>query len=442
MEVKGKLTFWQAVAMAVGTMIGASIFSIFGEGVKIAGNGLPIAFFLSGIYALMVAYSYAHFGRKVTSNAGPIAFIRLGFGDSPVVGALSILMWFSYVISIALFAISFAGYFLPLIHADYRPLHAVVEVLIIAFFGALNYFGGTRAVGRLEFWIVVAKLSILLIFIVAGLSVIHPEYLKPHLTPGYFKGILTASVIFFLSYMGFGLITNVSENIVNPEKTVPRAIYASIFIVMAVYVLVSVAALGALPAEEIAKYAENALAVAAKPALGDFGFVLVSLGALISIISALNATIYTGANAAYALMRDGFIPFPEKLVKREWMGEHLGLYLTCGLGLLFTLSFKITSVASMISIITTSLYLGVILSHLKLADRIGGSRGLIFFNLMVITFVAVQIALYQYRTSRMTFVTTALIFAVSFLLELLYYGKRREFSKVLKEGVEEKLTGA
>ncbi len=429
---KGKLTFWQAVALAVGTMIGASIFSIFGEGVKVAGNGLPIAFFISGIYALMVAYSYAHMGSKLISNAGPIAFIERGFGSSPIVGSLSILMWFSYVISIALFSISFAGYFLPLIHLNYPLAYTTVEVLVVALFGALNYFGGTRAVGRFEFWIVLTKVLILLVFIVAGLWVLHPEYLKPHPSPEYFKGILTASVVFFLSYMGFGLITNVSENVVNPSKTIPRAIYASIFIVMTIYVLVSIAALGALPAEEIEKYAENALAVAARPALGNFGFFLLSLGALVSIISALNATIYTGANAAYALMKEGFIPFPEKLVRKEWMSEHTGLYLTCSLGLLFTLFFNVTSVASMISLITTVLYLGVILSHLRLCEEVGGKRGIIFFNLIVITFVAVEILIYQYRMSKLTFITTGLIFAASFLLELFYYGRRRKSSPIIR----------
>ena len=434
MEKEKKLSLIQAVAMAVGTMIGASIFSIFGYGVRIAGNGLPFAFLLSGIYALMVAYSYAHMGRKFISNAGPIAFIQRAFGNSPVVGALSILMWFSYVISVALFAISFAGYFLPLIHLDYPVFHTAVEVLVIAFFGAISFFGGSQAVGKLEFWIVLTKLLILLTFIVAGLSVIHIEYLKPHLNQHYLKGILNASVIFFLSYMGFGLITNISENIEEPCKNVPRAIYLSIFIVMAVYVGVSVAALGALPPSEIAKYAENALAVAAQPALGKLGFLLLSLGALISISSALNATIYTGANASYALMRDGYIPSPKSLIEKEWMGEHFGLYLTCGLGLVFTLFFNVTAVASMISIITTALYIGVILSHLKLWEKVGGRKGLIFFNLIVITFVAVQIAIYQFKNSKVTFLTTAVIFAISLGMELLYYSKRRTVSPFIRTG--------
>ena len=432
MKREKKLSLIQAVAMAVGTMIGASIFSIFGYGVRIAGNGLPFAFVLSGIYALMVAYSYAHMGRKFVSNAGPIAFIYKAFGDSPVVGALAILMWFSYVISIALFAISFAGYFLPLIHLDYPVFHTVVEVFVIALFGAISFFGGAQAVGKLEFWIVLMKLLILMLFIVAGLSVIHIEYLKPHLSEQYLKGILNASVIFFLSYMGFGLITNISENIEDPFRNVPRAIYLSILIVMAVYVGVSVAALGALPAQEIAKYAENALAVAAEPVLGKLGFLLISIGALISISSALNATIYTGANASYALMRDGYIPSPRSLIEKEWMGEHIGLYLTCGLGLLFTLFFNITSVASMISIITTALYIGVILSHLKLWEKVGGRKGLIFFNLIVITFVAVQIAIYQFKHSKATFLTTVAVFAVSFGLEFLYYRGRRKVSPFIR----------
>lgn len=439
MEKEKKLNLLQASAMAIGTMIGASIFSIFGYGVKIAGNGLPFAFLLSGIYALMVAYSYAHLGKKFISNAGPVAFIQRAFGHSPLVGALSILMWFTYVISIALFAISFAGYFLPLIHLDYRVFHTVVEVLVIAFFGAISFFGGSQVVGRLEFWIVLTKLLILLTFIAAGLSVIHIEYLKPEPSPEYFKGILNASVIFFLSYMGFGLITNISENIENPCKNVPRAIYLSISVVMAVYVGVSVAALGALPTSEIAKYAENALAFAAEPALGKLGFLLLSVGALVSISSALNATIYTGANASYALMKDGYIPSPGSLVEKRWMGEHLGLYLTCGLGLVFTLFFNVTSVASMISVVTTALYIGVILSHLKLWKKVGGKRGLIFFNLIVITFVAFQIVIFQFKHSKTTFVATLLIFLVSFSLEFLYYRKRRlvsPFIRTTHRGIE------
>jgi len=427
-----KLSLWQAVAMAVGTMIGASIFSIFGYGVQIAGNGLPFAFLLSGMYAFMVAYSYAHLGKKFISNAGPIAFIQKAFENQILIGTLSILMWLSYVISVALFSVSFSGYLLPLLHLNFPPLHKILEAFVIALFGALSFFGGTKAVGKLEFWIVLIKVSILLLFIVAGLGVLHPNYVKPSFSSDYLKGILNASVVFFLSYMGFGLITNVSENLENPRVNVPRSIYASIALVMAVYVGVSVAAIGALPAQKLADYAENALAVAAEPVLGKLGFLLLSVGALISICSALNATIYTGANASYALMKEGYIPFPHYLVEKRWMNEHFGLYLTCSLGLIFALFFNVTSVASMISIVMTILYIGVILSHLKLWREVGGKKGIVFFNLMVITFVALQILVYQFKTNKVTFITTTAIFALSLVLEYAYYSKTRKVSPFIR----------
>ena len=422
---KGKISLIEAIAMAVGTMIGASIFSIFGVGVQIAGRDLPWAFVLSGIYALMVAYSYGKLGSQIVSNAGPIAFILKGIGDSPLIGTLSILMWLSFVISISLFATGFAGYFMPLVGLHIPVLKVAVEVLVIALFGSLNYFGGSKAVGRAEFWIVLAKLTVLGIFIVAGFTVLHPNYLKPDVSPAGLNGILSASIIFFLSYMGFGLVTNASENMENPKKNVPRAIYISIFIVMLIYVGVSVAAIGALPLDELQKYGENALAVAAEPALGRFGFFLLSIGALFSISSALNATLYGGANVAYALMRKGELPLPEEYERKEWFGEHLGLYLTGMLGMLFVLFFNIGEIASIISLIMTTIYIFVLYSHLLLADEVGGRREIIFFNLMVISLVAMELVINQWHKDKPLFFTSLAIFTISYLMETLYYRKRR-----------------
>jgi len=65
------------------------------------------------------------------------------------------------------------------------------------------------------------------------------EIAKPAFDLSHTSGLLNASIIFFLSYMGFGLITNASENIENPTKNVPRAIYISILFVMLFYVLIS-----------------------------------------------------------------------------------------------------------------------------------------------------------------------------------------------------------
>lgn len=148
-----KIGLWEAVAMAVGTMIGASIFSIFGVGAKIAGKNLPEAFILSGLFALLVSYSYAKLGSKIISNAGPIEFILKGIGDNIATGAMAILMWLSYVVSISLFAKGFAGYFLPLVGIGVTSFSiGVTEAILIAIFVTINSFG-SKAVGKSEFYI-------------------------------------------------------------------------------------------------------------------------------------------------------------------------------------------------------------------------------------------------------------------------------------------------
>ncbi|NOY50585.1 MAG: amino acid permease [Chlorobi bacterium] len=419
-----KLSLVEVISMAVGTMIGASIFSIFGLGAKIAGNDLPEAFILSGIYALVVAYSYAILGGKIISNAGPIAFILKGLGDNITTGALSILMWLTYVISIALFVKGFAGYLLPFIHIEPTAFTiGIVEVIVISFFTALNFFG-SKAVGKAEFYIVLIKLSILLVFILGGFMTIDWGMARPGFDSSQTNSLLNASIIFFLSYMGFGLITNASENIKNPAKNVPRAIIISILFVMLFYVLISLVTIGNLPLADIIKAQENALAIAAKPFLGNFGFVLITIGALFSISSALNATIFGGANIAYSLAKDGELP--EFFERKVWARSTEGLYITASLGLLFALFFDLGAIASITSTVFTVIYIFVLISHLKLRKEYGGNKILLLVNLIILSVVFVALMKYQWDSQRSAFYGSIFTFAVALIVEYFYrkYGKR------------------
>ena len=361
-----KLSLVEVISMAVGTMIGASIFSVFGLGAQVAGHNLPEAFLLSGIYALAVAYSYAILGSKIISNAGPIGYILKGLGDNLVTGALSILLWMSYIVSISLLAKGFSGYFLPLFHLDTTTFNvALVEAVLISFFVGLNFFG-SKAVGKSELFIVIAKLTILFVFIVGGAWTIHADYIKPTFDHNHTSSMINASVIFFLSYIGFGLITNASENIKNPKRNIPLAIYSSIIIVIIIYVLISVVTLGNLSLHKVVEAKENALAMAAKPFLGNFGFLLISIGALLSISSALNASIFGGANIAYSLAKDGELP--EFIERKIWFKSSEGLYISAGLGFLFALIFNLGDIATITSSVFTVIYLFVIVSHITVAN--------------------------------------------------------------------------
>jgi len=418
MKQNKKLSLVEVISMAVGTMIGASIFSIFGLGAQISGEDLPEAFLLSGLYALVVAYSYAILGSKIISNAGPIAFILKGIGDNIITGALSILMWLTYVISISLFAKGFAGYFIPFIHLKSTTLSiGIVETVVILFFTGLNFFG-SKAVGKAEFYIVLTKLSILLIFIFGGFITINWSATQPLFDNTHTNGLLNGSIIFFLSYMGFGLITNASENIKNPKKNIPLAIFISIFFVMVIYILISLVTLGNLSLSDIIKAQENALAIAAKPFLGNFGFILISIGALFSIASALNATLFGGANIAYSLAKDGELP--EIFERKKWFKSTEGLYFTAGLGLLAALFLNLTAIATITSTIFTIIYIFVLISHIKLCKQYGGNKIIIIFNLLILLMVFTALMRYQWKTQKMVFYISIIIFVSALLLEYLY----------------------
>ncbi len=434
-----KLSLIELVSMAVGTMIGASIFSIFGLGVKVAGQDLPFSFLVSGFYALVVAYSYSILGSKIISNAGPIAFILKGIGDNILTGALSILLWLTYIVSISLFVKGFAGYFLPFVHIQTTAFSiGIVEVVVISCFTALNFLG-SKAVGKAEFYIVLTKLSILLLFIFAGFMAIKWKNVQPAFDNTHFTGLINGSIIFFLSYMGFGLITNASENVKNPKKNVPLAIFISIFLVMLFYLAISVVTLGNLPLQDIIKAQENALAVAAKPILGNFGFILISLGALFSISSALNATIFGGANIAYSLAKDGELP--ENFERKIWFKSTEGLYLTAGLGLAMALVFNLTAIASITSTIFTVIYIFVLFSHFRLSDKYGGKKIVIIFNLIILIFVFLALMKYQWETQKNAFYASIFIFIGALIAEYLFRKiKQRTFktdNKIAKKSLQQ-----
>ncbi len=429
---KGELTLIDAVALGVGIIIGASIFSLIGVDLQIAGRNLPEAFLLSGLVALSIAYSYAKLGSIITSNAGPIEYVLHAFGDNLAVGVLAVTYWLSFVISISLFAYTFSSYLLGMIGVERIWLfHALCSAGIITIFVALN-FKGSKAVGNAETLLVAIKLGILFLLIIAGLSFVKIEKLVPDLSPESLNKLVTVATLTLLSYAGFGVITNASENIRDPKRNVPLAIYLSLLISLTVYLLVSIVSVGATSIQEAVKYKDYALAVIAKPILGELGFYLVSLGALISTVSALNSALYGGANVAYALAKRGELP--EVFERRKWFSEPEGLYVTAILGFLFSVILNIDGIAEFTTITFVIIYLSVILSHWKLRQYTQGNSVIILASLFAVSLMSLNLMYYTYVSNARAFWTTLLSLAVITLFEIVYRKvKARKFRKRSRE---------
>ena len=145
---------WSAVAIGIGGMIGAGIFSILSIATTIAGNVVYISFIIGGAIALLSTYSYAKLATKYPSAGGPVEFLIRGFGDGVLSGGFNFLLWIGYIFALNVYAEAFGTYasiFLPMGQSGLSV--TILAILIILIFTSINFLG-PKIVGRSEIIIV------------------------------------------------------------------------------------------------------------------------------------------------------------------------------------------------------------------------------------------------------------------------------------------------
>src|SRR5437660_2211356 len=413
----GRIGLVAAVSIGIGGMVGAGIFSILGVVAHAAGNAMWLAFAIGGVVALLSTYSYAKLGATFPSAGGAVHFLVKSFGDGVLAGGLNLFMWAGYIISLALYATAFGGYAATFVTATPSPLLlnslAVVPVLVLTL---VNAFGATL-MGRWETVIVVAKVAILVLFAAVGLCFIRPGYLSPELWPEA-KSVLFGAGVLFIGYEGFGLITNAAADMRDPRKLLPRALYTSVILVIALYLAVSLTVTGNLSDYEIEQSKDYALAEAAKPFLGQFGFRLIAIAALFSTASAINATLFGSANVCYMIARDGGLP--AGLSRTEWRGATGGLVLTAVLVLIVMVSFDLSGIAMMGSAAFLLIYAAVNAGHLKVLKATGASAVLVWLSLLSCLAMLAVLCVYTYQEQPRAIAALILIAAASLAAEWAY----------------------
>jgi len=123
-----------------------------------------------------------------------------------------------------------------------------------------------------------------------------------------FTNILIVSSITFVAYEGFQLVIHAYNEMENPAKNIPIAIYSSIGIATFLYIILSVGALSAIPKELLIADQEYALAAGAEKILGKVGLFIVIFGALLATSSAINGTIFGASRLMAVISKDGYFP--------------------------------------------------------------------------------------------------------------------------------------
>ncbi len=424
----GQIGIWAAVSIGIGGMVGAGIFSILCVVAEAAGNAMWLAFAIGGVVALLSTYSYAKLGATFPSAGGAVHFLVKSFGDGVLAGGLNLFMWAGYIISLALYATAFGSYAATFITSTPSTLLlkslAVASVVLLT---VVNAFGA-KFMGRGETLIVAIKVAILVLFAAGGLWFIKPGNLSPALWPEA-KSILFGAGVLFIGYEGFGLVTNAAGDMRNPRSMLPRALYTSVILVIALYLAVSLTVTGNLSNEQIEHARDYALAEAARPFLGEFGFRLIAVAALFSTASAINATLFGSANVCYMIARDGELP--ARLSRTEWKRATGGLLLTAGLVLVVTLCFELSGIAMMGSAAFLLVYAAVNAGHLRVLQQTGASALIVWLSLLTCLAMFAILGVYTYQQQPTAIAALVLIAAASFAAE---WGYRQWTGRTLKTG--------
>ena len=340
----GKLGLVAVVAIGVGGMVGGGIFAVLGLAVQLAHGGTDVAFALAGVVALLTAYSYAKLSVAYPSRGGTVVFLDRAFGPGLFTGSLNVLLWLSYVVMLSLYALAFGGYGATFLPETWQAVgkHALVSLVVFAITG-LNLLRAD-VIGKAEDWIVGLKVTILLLFVGVGAVHVNTSQIAPSSWSPPLQ-LAAGGMIIFLAYEGFELIANTAHDVRDVARTLPRAYYIAVGFVIALYVLVALVTVGNLDVDKIVAAKDYALAEAARPFLGQAGFTLIAIAAMLSTASAINATLYGAARVSYSIARDGELP--AALERKVWGQPVTGLLITAGLTLTVANAFDLTSISTL-----------------------------------------------------------------------------------------------
>lgn len=424
------LGYWSVVSIGIGGMVGGGIFAVLGLAVELAGGATPIAFIVAGIVAAVTCYSYAKLSVRFPSQGGTVEFLNQGFGTDIFTGGLNVLLWISYLVMLSLYASAFGSYGASFFPASMQGLmkHILMSAVIIGF-TALNALGAA-IVGRTEEAVVAFKLAILLVFVGVGLFSITVQRVAPSTWPSGVK-LVAGGMIIFVAYEGFELIANTAKDVKDPSRTLPLAYYSAVGFVILLYGLVAFVTVGNLPVTQIIGAKDYALAQAAKPFLGQAGFVLIAVAAMLSTASAINATLYGTARVSYIIAKDGELP--KGLEKKVWKRPLEGLLITAALTLVFANVFDLTSIATMGSAGFLLLFAAVNAANYRLREKTKSNKWMSLLGTVVCLGALGALIWETAARHPLNILVLVVMVGVSFAIEAIYRGVTgRQIKPILK----------
>ena len=322
--------------------------------------------------AAFSVYSYSKLGMKYPDRGGAAKFLLKEFGDGLLAGGMNVFQYIGWIIAMALYATGFAEYACQLLGKSSSGwLGKAISIGIVIVVVAINIMG-SKQVARAQMAIIAFELLILLSFVAVGLTKLHVPTITSS-NSGNIVGILSAAGLLYVTYEGFGVVTNAAGSMVNPKKQLPQALFFSLGIVMVIYIVASVV-------------------------------VMMTLGVQCAV-----------ANQGHVLATAG------KLVLGNW-----GLFITSLIVCIFVVILPLSAVGEMASLAFLLVYAMVNLGHLRIAGQTGAKRWILIcsvvLNLALFALLFIQTIL---NHETLTWISVIALLIISFLVELAWRKKNK-----------------
>lgn len=381
-ELPRVISLFSATMLGVGAMIGAGIFVLSGIAAGEAGPALILAFALNGLVAFAIGACYAELASAMPRAGGSYYWVQQAMG--PRVGFFA--GWISLyanAVAAALYALGFGAFSVALLLPEgwswsvLRP-DTVLAVLLTGIITLVHSRGASETT-RVENAVTLLKIVLLLGLILAGLHVLagkpHPlAAYQPWLPKGW-GGLVMAMAITFVAFEGFEVITRTGEEIVNPARNIPRAIFLSIALAVSLYLGVAVVMLGAVEAPAgmpvyvyLGQLGELGMATAAGQ-MFPRGELVFFLAGMVSTASAMIAATFSAIRVTFAMARGGDMPQAAMRLHGQYHSPAVAAALVGVLIALMVVALPIKEVASGASMMFAVLFSLVCLATICLRQR-------------------------------------------------------------------------
>ena len=314
------------VALGVGAIVGTGILTLIGVGADKAGPAVIVSFLVAGLICACAALAYAEMATMIPASGSAYTYSYVVIGEliAWIVG-WSLILEYSLVVSAV--AVGWSGYAAPLLQAwanvpmdlmqgpelgGIVNLPAIAIIAVVA--GMLLY--GTRESATVNAILVVVKIIALAVFVAVALPAFDAANLEPfspfgfakHVAPdGVERGIMAAAAIIFFAFYGFDAIATAAEEAKDPDRDLKIGIVGSMLACVAIYILVAVAAVGAISYSKFANSPEP-LALILRELGQPLAAKYLAISAIVALPTVILAFFFGQSRIFFTMARDGLLP--------------------------------------------------------------------------------------------------------------------------------------